>query len=905
MHKKYIIKYCAINNKIRTFFLNIAGTAVIIATCQVSNARADDRQLTNIMRQDLGAALIQIAQQRNISIIYNPNFLKGKKSSQIKGYFTTQEVLQQLLKGSGFIVEVGNKGNFYIRKQSIKEILHLKANVNNKADKISNYVNSDEESETPKELEDIVTTGSRIPGVGVVGSQVLIFDREEIDQKGFSTLPQLIQSLPQNFNGGISESTSQLSLANASINNQNEGTGINLRGLGNVSTLVLLDGQRLAPSGLNGSYVDISMIPLSAIERVEVLTDGASAIYGSDAIGGVVNFKLRKDYDGAETRLRYGLATEGGLEEVLIGQTFGKVWEQGQGLISYEYSRRASLDAKDRNFTKNAPAPNDLLPEQEKHSVFLAGEYSLTEDLDLFTTAYYNERNSKRNQFLSFPPSFNSSKTRQYGGTISSALDLGSSFSNGWRAEIEGAYSRNEYILKTRDQDDVESDSRIFNRFSESMSVNINFDGTLFSMTSGDAKLAIGGHFRHENFGDMNLSLDPSLIQLSIKDSSRAVMALYGEIYLPIVGEGNQIQGVDRLQISASGRFEHYSDFGSTTNPKIGVLWSPTKGINIRGTYSTSFRAPLLDELDETANVAILFNNIPNDMSATGTSLVIQLAGPGNTNLQPEAATLWTLGADYQPVALPNFKMSATYFNINYKNRIDFLRPSTFTMLTNSNFTKFADFNGPDAELFALIENYQQLNFTFFPAFGPPANFTDADVIFDARRTNLSRNKVTGLDLEISYDLETNNFGRWNFSLGGTYLFDFLKQVFQAEHAIDVVGTINNPVTAQFNGGIVWAYKGFTTNLVLNYVDDYKDDRTTPGVPVKSWTTANLIISYNTEDRFDGWLNETLFTLNVNNLFNQDPPFINALRANTNINYDPNAASPAGRLLSFQITKQW
>jgi len=103
----------------------------------------------------------------------------------------------------------------------------------------------------------------------------------------------------------------------------------------------------------------------------------------------------------------------------------------------------------------------------------------------------------------------------------------------------------------------------------------------------------------------------------------------------------------------------------------------------------------------------------------------------------------------------------------------------------------------------------------------------------------------------------------------------------------------------------LWGYEGFTTNLTINYVDSYVDNRTATDVAVSSWTTTNLTISYNTEDHFDNWLDDTVFTLSAVNLFDQDPPFLSSLRTNTTINYDPSAASPAGRVLSFQITKQW
>ncbi|MEE8295058.1 MAG: hypothetical protein V3R64_05055, partial [Sphingomonadales bacterium] len=125
---------------------------------------------------------------------------------------------------------------------------------------------------------------------------------------------------------------------------------------------------------------------------------------------------------------------------------------------------------------------------------------------------------------------------------------------------------------------------------------------------------------------------------------------------------------------------------------------------------------------------------------------------------------------------------------------------------------------------------------------------------------------------------------------------------------IDVVGTINNPVNLRMNGTVAWTYKALSTNVTVNYVDNYVDNRTgTPvPVPVGSWTTVNLYVAYDLgRTGHSGLLKNTVLSLSVRNLFNQDPPFLDPLRTNTNIFYDPSAASPVGRTLAFQITKQW
>src|SRR5690606_4997410 len=133
----------------------------------------------------------------------------------------------------------------------------------------------------------------------------------------------------------------------------------NLRGLGADSTLVLINGRRISTTGTsNGLFVDVSAIPVAAIERVEVLTDGASAIYGSDAIGGVVNFILRDDFDGVETSARYGEAYDGAAAETGISLAFGHAGDRARLLAVYDYFSRDPLANADRDFA----ASSDLTP---------------------------------------------------------------------------------------------------------------------------------------------------------------------------------------------------------------------------------------------------------------------------------------------------------------------------------------------------------------------------------------------------------------------------------------------------------------------------------------------------------------------------------------------------------------
>ncbi|KAK0341331.1 hypothetical protein LTR94_026808, partial [Friedmanniomyces endolithicus] len=128
------------------------------------------------------------------------------------------------------------------------------------------------------------------------------------------------------------------------------GTSINLRGLGADATLTLVNGRRLAGGGYMGDLADVSAIPSAAVDRVDVLLDGASALYGADAVAGVVNVIMRHSFDGFESRARVA-AAQGGLEDMMVSQFAGRTWSSGSALVSYEYQRVKPLNALDRPYT--------------------------------------------------------------------------------------------------------------------------------------------------------------------------------------------------------------------------------------------------------------------------------------------------------------------------------------------------------------------------------------------------------------------------------------------------------------------------------------------------------------------------------------------------------------------------
>ncbi|MFC1796771.1 TonB-dependent receptor plug domain-containing protein, partial [Pseudomonadota bacterium] len=192
-------------------------------------------------------------------------------------------------------------------------------------------------------LEEVVVTGSRIKRRDFSStSPITTITAEQFEFSGQPTLEEYLNQLPQ-----MHPDYGRTS------NNPGDGTAkLNLRGLGAGRTLVLLNGRRLAPSGV-GSAVDVNNLPRSLIERVEIITGGASTVYGSDAIAGVINFITRQDFDGYGFDASYNVTAEGDSKIYDANFTYGHNLASGRGNITVfaGYYERKPLFASEREIT--------------------------------------------------------------------------------------------------------------------------------------------------------------------------------------------------------------------------------------------------------------------------------------------------------------------------------------------------------------------------------------------------------------------------------------------------------------------------------------------------------------------------------------------------------------------------
>jgi hypothetical protein len=344
---------CILN---RTFgFSRYFWVCVLLGCAAMATANPQEKKIFNIDAGPAAQTLNQYARQAGIDLGFPIDVVGDIRTNPLKGEYESREALDLLLEGTGLVAKSASSGVIISQVRRTNQEIGRDASAAKRPRTPNGTVPPTSEKEVASSrLEEILVTGTRIRG-SEGASPVITITRQEIERASYATVEELIDKLPQNFGAGASHDRftdlrSTSNVVGGNIGQLAGGSSINLRGLGASSTLVLINGRRISSSGIGAQFVDVSNIPLSAIERVDVLVDGGSAIYGADAIAGVVNFILRDDYDGAETRIRYGTDTGGDTSEALFGQSIGKEWGSGSILAFYEYYHHDNLLNTDRHF---------------------------------------------------------------------------------------------------------------------------------------------------------------------------------------------------------------------------------------------------------------------------------------------------------------------------------------------------------------------------------------------------------------------------------------------------------------------------------------------------------------------------------------------------------------------------
>ena len=911
-----------------------AAVGALLAMSAV-NARAQTKAAQRnvelaIEQQSLADALNDWAKQTGLQLVsQSSEMMNSTPAPAVKGSYSPQAALEELLKGTSLTYEwVSDRAVAIRSKPQVLPPLGG-AHVDGTSQSVqvarldqggegpllahdSEAVAQNFEPRNPargangglrphaQEVEEVIVTGTHIRKQRNNTVPVTVLDHKFIESTGYTTTAKLMESLPQNF---ALTTQSGVNVPGTS-GSRNQGTAINLRGLGEGTTLVLLNGRRMAPSE-RSSAVDISAIPIAAIERVEVLTDGASALYGSDAVAGVVNFVLRRDYEGAETLVSSGGA-RGGVRETRFGQLAGHTWDSGNILGSISYYDRDLLPASARDFVPADSLIGSLSPRDRNYSALVSGQQELSDAVSLFGDALYTKRDSFN---LGGDVSFGQD-ARITNPAVTADLGLRWNVTEDWQLETVGTYSRNkvDYTLDRQSGFPATAESVATVRGAQ-----LKADGALFDSTGGPARLAIGGEWRSESYDELLRALGSNDVSGRI-DAEQTVRSAFAQLYIPLFGAPNERAGLRRLEVSLAGRLDDYSTAGSSFDPQLGVMWEPVSGLRLRSSWGTSYKAPNLHDYSLTGNGAAAFvvDNTDGALFPEAPHSVfdiVQLTGTNSDALSPQESESTSVGLEFEPEALPGFELSLNYYRIRYRDQIA-TPPDAGTVLTNPDAFNDLIVRDPSEALINDFIAAANLGFgltTFdinFNTPNPDFNPAAVELAVDLRKRNLSIAKTSGLDLAAQYRLDTPA-GAVQFGLAGTYILNLEQQLTRQSVAFDSVDTPYNPPKLRSRGFITWNTNGWDAGLFVNHVGSYSDTRIQPHEQVSSYTTVDVRLAY-AFSRDGGALTSGLtLAASVQNAFDRDPPRLTVLNPSSDMGFDPTNANPMGRFVSLEIVKAW
>jgi len=919
-------------------------------------------------------------------------------------------------------------------------------------------------SNTP--VEEVVVTGTSIRGVAPVGSNLTTIGAEDIKATGATVVQGILASTPQLMGLGSS--------GNGQTGQNAQEASIHQFGnSASTSTLTLVDGHRVPATGTNHSFVDPNLVPINMIERVEVLADGVSAVYGSDAVAGVVNFITRKHFEGIE--LTGSASFIDGKQDVSGGFVAGKDWDSGGAIFSYSYVRQGVLLDTARPYTNpnhiaqggtnfgnfncdpatlspsgqaliftsatsgqtlantaaNSPcstwAYGSLIPKTVRNNAMIKVRQDFGSDWTLDTEMLYATRRvsgptprgtlsatafgsgAQANPFFTQPAGYTAGSTTQAikwdadallgpGAALTNGADTMYGDANleyrfrGWTFDLMALVGRDDSVmgstgtlngsvatlalngtanaggsltqvvpnttliplqlpLTAANALDVwnpaatnRTSAAVISQLTDNTQsyhvvnglnqAHLTAQGTVFDLPAGPVKMAVGAESLHNSIFESVAQLQGSGPASNASvfrtwNFSRDIQSVYGEVNIPVVSADQNVPFVQSVNVDVSGRFDHYSDFGNTSNPKIAFDWRVDGDLKFRANWSTSFVAAPTDELGAdgtwnntnyqpypTNSIAVPVALFPlvtqfglaGCTAASVTCDISTLRGlhitNGNPHQDPSKGRGWSAGLDYAPSYIPGLTFGFTYWSTKIKGG------ST----------------GP--QIAAISSNSSLSNLlTFYPACATPAQISAiaktlpltapleacTQYIVNTLNSSYLNLHSEGVDSSVNYVLPTDTWGTFSAGDAISVFTLFKESLGAAGQEYDVSNTTGAnsfpTVGLQMRGNVGWALDAFSAQLFVNYTGSYRNwgtpknpittdpvthNPTGGGDPVKANVTFDMNFAY---DFNDGYLGNDQVSLNIRNIFDRDPPFYNSANG-----YDSNVASPLGRVITLGLT---
>ncbi|MCH7338120.1 TonB-dependent receptor [Acinetobacter higginsii] len=846
------------------------------------------------------------------------------------------------------------------------------------------------EAESPSEekaakVVKVAVTGSSIKGVAAQSaSPITIVKVDEILKQGVTTTEEALSKITANQSNFVTASNVGTS--------KTQGSAANLRGIGANKTLVLLNGRRLAANAYDSGVTNLNIIPLAMLDRIEVLKDGASAIYGTDAIGGVVNFITKKQFSGLNFSADYQKPEQTGGEQqnYSIFGGYGDLEENGFNVFGVvDYRRGDEVMAKDRKVSRRGGVLPELGVNRTSSGSFPANLYDTetgtfgspyaktgcgdnplffsndgvtcrynsqavigiipkTEDVSVMgrVTAKINDHFNAIGEYVYarsevttsvapdvfFDLPMNPSSKYYPGNGITPAMDnvsgplelylrsqAGNRISNsvndshrifaglegdayGWDINTGVTYARsnaadnvlNGYLNYNKTAAALldgtlnpfgaqsSADGDVWNGLSvkgkyldaklDSTTVDFTASRPIYTLPAGDVGFAVGASYRRDDWQSKTLAEIASVAPSTgvdpnepVNEGSRNIKAVFTELHIPLH---------KTLEAQLAARYDDYSDFGDTFNPKFSLRWEPIKQLMFRTSYTKGFRAPTLQEMHSpksVTNTAATYNDpllCPGGVPAAGAlpardcGMQFDRQNGGNQNLEPEKSDSFTAGMVFEPIK--NLVFTLDYFDIKVKNQIT----------TISETAIFAD---PVKYADKFIRNADgSLNY------------------INTTNQNLGGIKTSGFDVGAAWRSPLTSTGQFGLSIDGTYVTDYQYQENKGMPWVGVAGSYAGldyqaiVLRWKHTANLDWRYENWALNLQQNFSKGYKDQNSNgQDHSVGDYTTYNLSGTYK------GFKNLEL-TLGLKNMFDAEPPASNVVD-NFQMGYDPRYADAVGR----------
>lgn len=322
----------------------------------------------DIPAQSLSNALTQFGRDTGVEIVFSPEAVVQKTSNAVKGDFRREKAIALLLIGTGLTFRITSTGALIvdaplgprasgdaIDQTDISVRVAQSNSTSTQPEEANNPTSlknatplpgfSSRDGADKSALEEVIVTGSRIPHGSEGPQQVKVFGRQQIEQSGQTSVASFLSTLPD----------VSVAAVDNTFQTANGASTVQLHGLPMGTTLILINGRRVEVNGLEASNTfnvfDLNDIPLAAVERVEVVSEGSSAVYGSDAIAGVINIILKTNFDGLEAGTKYGFAN--GTDEWDSSLAWGQRFDKGSFSIIGSFQARSELQGIERSITAN------------------------------------------------------------------------------------------------------------------------------------------------------------------------------------------------------------------------------------------------------------------------------------------------------------------------------------------------------------------------------------------------------------------------------------------------------------------------------------------------------------------------------------------------------------------------